>query len=216
MKRICLLLGMLISTNAAAEGFGLEAKVSTLGLGAELHYGFSDYFNARLGLNNFTYDYNTTEDDIEYNFDLELKSTALLVDFHPFGGRFRLTGGILNNKNEFQGNAALANDYTIGGTTYTSEEVGTLTGRVFFEDDNVPYLGLGWASNPGDSGLSISFDIGVVLQGEPSASLTTQGGTLIDDPQFQDDLQQEEQALQDDMREFDTYPVASIGLQFRF
>lgn len=214
-KKTCLALALFFPLGAAAE-IGLEAKASTLGLGAELHYGIGSILNLRLGLNNFTYDYNTTEDDIEYNFDLELKSTTLLLDFHPFAGNFRLTGGLVNNRNEFTGTAALANSYTIGGRTYTSDEVGTLTGRVFFDKDNVPYLGLGWSKNPGESGLGFSFDIGVVLQGEPTATLTAEGGTLVSDPQFQDDLEREEQALQEDMDEFDTYPVASIGISYRF
>jgi len=214
MKRLGLLAILLLPTAALAE-IGIEAKASTLGLGAEIHFGFTSFFNLRVGLNNYSYTYDTTEDDINYNFDLKLRSTSVLVDFHPFGGTFRLTGGLLKNDNEFQGDAALAGSYDIGGTTYTSAEVGTLSGNISF-DSPVPYIGLGWANNPGDSGFGVSFDIGVVMQGEPKADLFTQGGTLINDPQFQDDLAAEELALQEDMKEFDAYPVISFGLQYRF
>lgn len=214
MKRLGLLAILLLPTAALAE-IGIEAKASTLGLGAEIHFGFTSYLNLRVGLNNYSYTYDTTEDDINYNFDLKLRSTSVLLDFHPFGGTFRLTGGMLKNENEFQGNAALAGSYDIGGNTYTSAEVGTLSGNISF-DSPVPYVGFGWANNPGESGFGVSFDIGLVMQGEPKADLFTQGGTLLNDPQFQDDLAAEELALQEDMKEFDAYPVISFGLQYRF
>ncbi|HET9678933.1 MAG TPA: hypothetical protein VFP95_00025, partial [Gammaproteobacteria bacterium] len=113
MKAKLLVAGLLLLPTLAVAETGITAKASTLGLGVELNQSFNEYVGVRLGLNNYSYAYDTTEDGIEYNFDLELNSVMLLLDYHPFGGNFRLSAGIVKNNNEFQGNAASQNSYTV-------------------------------------------------------------------------------------------------------
>lgn len=213
MKIKLLLASLLFIPTLAVAGPGITAKVSTLGLGAEVNLPLSDYIGVRLGLNNFSYGYDMTKDDIEYNFDLELNSTMLLLDYHPFGGNFRISAGIVKNNNEFQGDAASQNSYTVGGNTYTPQQIGTLTGLITF-DDTAPYASIGWAQSLGSSGFGLAFEVGVLLQGEPKATLTATGA--LSDPQLQSDLQAEEAALEQDMSEFDTYPVISLGISYKF
>lgn len=201
---------------AAAEGFNVSARASTLGLGADVGYAFNDYVNLRVGFNNYTRDYDTTEDDIDYEFDLELDSTAIMLDYHPFGGTFRLTAGMLDNKNELNGQAASNGDIEIGSTTYTSAEVGTLYSNVKLGDSNPLYVGLGFSQALGDAGWGFGFDVGMVLMGKPTLTLTPEGGSLTSDPNFQADLEAEEQAAQADLDDFENYPVIALGLTFQF
>ena len=58
---------LLCSSLAHAEGIGVTAKAGTLGLGLQLTAGFSPVFNGRLGFNNYTYNYNTIKDNINYD-----------------------------------------------------------------------------------------------------------------------------------------------------
>lgn len=209
----------LMPSLALASGFNVSARVGTLGLGAEAGYAFNDYVNLRLALNNYSYGYDTTEDGIEYDFDFELESTALFLDIHPFAGSFRITGGILDNKNRLEGQAVPMGEYDIGGETYSGAEVGTLYSDVGLGESNPVYIGLGWSKALGTSGFGVGFDLGVVLQGSPTVRLsatgpiTTNPATAED---FERDLRAEEEDLQSELSDFETYPVISLGLTYQF
>ena len=216
MKRLLITTGMsvalLCSGNALAEGIGLGIKVGSLGAGIEVTKGLSDNFNARLGFNTFTLDESGTESDINYAIDLELSNATLLLDWHPTGGSFRTTAGLVANGNELKMTAESAASYDIGGTTYTPADIGTLSGVVGF-DELVPYLGIGWGNAvEDDQKLTFSFDIGVVFQGSPNVALSTTSTVAG----LEDDLRVEEQQLEQDLDKFDLYPVVSLGLAWQF
>ena len=75
------------------HGFRIAPRASTLGAGIEIAKGFTPRFGTRLGFNYFGYDYSEEASDIDYNFDLGLRSIALLADWHPFKGIFRISSG---------------------------------------------------------------------------------------------------------------------------
>ena len=123
--------------------------------------GLSERFNASLGYSRFSTIDTITEDGISYDVELELEGTTLALDWHPFGGIFRLTGGIIRNGNQVTGDAQLTGNVTIGATTYTPAQVGTLNADIGF-DDNAGYLGVGWGNAVAiDKGLTFSADLGV-------------------------------------------------------
>lgn len=217
--RIALLALVAAPAVASAQGLNLSARGSTLGLGAEVGYAFNDFVNVRLAANNYSRDYNTTEDDIDYDFDFQLKSTALMLDIHPFAGKFRLTAGVLDNRNRLDGQAVPNGTYEIGDRTYQAEDVGTLYSSVILGDKNPLYLGLGWSKALGNSGFGFGFDVGVVMQGSPSVSLWAEG-PIMDDPnmgpQFEEDLRAEERNLQDELSDFKSWPVIAFGVTYQF
>lgn len=212
-----MLAGLLITGSAYAQGLGVTAKFGTLGAGVELTKGFTPKINGRLGYNTFTFDESGAESGVDYDIDLELSTITALLDWHPFEGSLRVTAGAVSNGNELDMKAKPSNaTYDIGGVTYTAADVGTFTGKVDF-DDMVPYLGIGWG-NAVEKGqrLTFSFDLGVMFQGTPKATLSSVGGTLSSDPTFQANLQQEEADLQKELDEFDAYPVLSFGIAWQF
>lgn len=206
---------LLCSSLVHAEGVGVTAKVGTLGLGLQLTAGFSPVFNGRLGFNNYTYNYSTIKDNINYDVALGLKSGELLLDLHPFAGGFRVTGGAMYNKNALNLTATPAGTYSVGNNTYTAAQVGTLTGVVDF-NKVAPYFGIGWgnAVEKGDR-FSFAMDLGVMLQGAPKAVLSA-NGPVTSLPTFKDDLAREEANLNASLKEFKYYPVASVGIGYHF
>ncbi len=200
---------------ALADGTAVQAKIGTLGLGVEVAHEFSEHVGARAGLNTFDYSFDAVRSDIDYEFDLGLKSVSALVDFRPAANGFRLTAGALANGNAIDAEAKSNNSYTIGGTTYDLGDVGSLTGNVEF-DGFAPYLGLGWNS-PYNSRtpFGVSVDIGVVFQGSPQVDLSATG-LIADDPTFITDLEAEENSLQSELDGFEYYPVLAVGMQYRF
>ena len=192
----------------------LGGKVGTLGLGIEGSYQFSEQWSVRGGFNQYDYDFEDDLDGVDFDGDLELSSATLLGDFRPFSGAFRVTGGAVFNSNAIKAVADPANTYEIGNNIYTQAETGVLSADTDF-DSVAPYLGLGWDVGLGDQ-MALNFDLGVLFQGEASVAFSSVGGTLSNDPTFLADLEDEERLAEDDLEDYDLYPVLSIGLSYRF
>lgn len=218
MKKIIILAAsaLLFASGAAQAGnFGVGARASTLGVGYDASFTLTDYLVLRGGINSYSTDYDTTEDDIDYNFDADLDSKHLFLDIHPFAGNFRVTGGFVDNNSEFVGTGTSTGDFTINGVTYTPAEVGTLRAGFGLKERGT-YFGIGWGTAPRSSGFGFSFDVGILQQDAPQAIIVPEGGTLIADPVFQADIQAEEDKLNEDLSDFDTYPVVSLGISYKF
>lgn len=200
---------------AQASDFGLDAHAGTLGFGAELNYTITPYFTARVDLNRYNYTYTGTKEQVDYNFDLRLKSYSGMLDWHPFAGVFRVTAGVFSNKNEIDAVAVPQGSYTINGHTYTAAQVATLYGTISF-DPTVPYFGFGWTSNGStETGLGVSLDLGVLFQGSPKVQLHATGAGTHN-ATFQSDLAVEQGKVQNDVNNYKTYPVIALGLSYRF
>lgn len=215
MFRILPLAGLLalLAAPAAAEDHAIAGKLGALGLGVEYTYDVNERLSVRAGLNGSDIGFDAEESGIDYDFNLDWDSIALGVDFHPLGTPLRVSAGLLLNDNELNAVSRAADDVTVGGSTYTPEEVGTLRGVVEF-DDTAPYAGVGWDWSRSRA-FGISFDLGVVSQGSPAVSLAADGG-LAEDPMFEDDIRAEERELQKSLDDFDLMPYASLGFVFRF
>ena len=197
-----------------AQNISMALKAGTLGVGLEAERTFSDSFGGRVGINYFTYDYNSTKADIDYNIDLNLLSVSALLDWHPFQGSFRISGGALYNGNDIDLDAKTAATYQIGDTTYTSANIGNLKGNVDF-NDIAPYLGIGWDTTFGKSKkLGFLLELGAIYQGSPKVDLSISGP--IATQAFLNDLQAEEDSLQEDLDNFEYYPVLAVGLNYRY
>ncbi len=210
---------------------GLHAGLLGPGLTAGLD--LSRKFTLRAQVQRFDLD-ETWDDD--YAADISLSSIGLLADWHPTGGSFRLTLGVVSNDNEF---AALASDHDleIGIHRYDAE----LNARISF-DQLGPYLGLGWSTRRNRRGLGVTFDLGVLQHGEPALSVAGEVRTTIDGASLRcrvsvvedgmatvtgssscttlldlrDDLMLEHDDLTDELSDFELYPVVALGLIYRF
>lgn len=202
--------------NTEAAGVGAGGKVSSLGVGGELVGGVMDNLNLRAGIQGITYDYDDTYSGIYYEAELELFSTMLLLDFFPLSNNFRISGGMMLNKNELiVTGTAEDGTYNIGGVTYPSSLVGSVTGTMDFNTVS-PYVGFGYGGLLTESGdWHFFMDIGILYQGSPNLSYTATG-PLANNPTFQADLEREKQELEEDIDEFEYYPVISMGIMYQF
>ena len=204
---------------AGAEGFAIGIKGGTLGIGPEIVKSLGPKANLRLGANLFgNYSYSSEKSGVPYDLELELRSGLGVLDFHPTGGGFHLSAGALYDKSKVDGVAQPSGTYTIGGTSYTGAEVGTLTAAARFERELVPYLGLGFGNAVGEGKrLSLSLDLGVALQGSPMVELTTTG-PISSDARFQSDLAREKAEFDEELKDgrYKYYPVVALGLAYRF
>lgn len=193
-------------------GFRIAPRISTLGAGLEVAKGFSPNFGVRAGFNYFSYGYDATESDVSYDLDLELKNFAILADWHPFEGAFRLSGGILLNGNGLTGLAKPTAPVAIGNANYdlTSVNLDVSYNSV------APYFGLGWDTTFGDDdNWGFAFDLGLIYSGSPDATLNVSGPDEAN-PLLADDLNRERQELQNDLDTLKWWPVVSAGVVYQF
>jgi len=205
---------MLISTNSYA-GTAVGIGGSTLGYQVALSHSVSENVNFKLTYQAASQSFDGETDGVNYDYDFDFKSAGILIDWHVFGGGFRLTTGALINDNEIHAQSDISGlTLEVGDTIFTSAEVGRLEGDISF-DSYAPYLGVGWGRSISD-GLSFVFDLGLVFQGEPTVNLESVGGSLSNNPFLLDEVEREEQELQEDANDFDVYPVISLGLFYNF
>jgi len=214
-----------------AAGF----RVGTLGLGAEATIGLSERINVRVPFNVFNYDYDQTEDGIDYKGKLNLQSIGALVDVHPFKGWFYLSAGLFSNGNKLKLHASDptgTEEYEIGDRTYTSDTSDPLALKGGTDFNSVaPYLGLGWGNAiQGASNVYFRFELGAYFQGAGKVKLDAGGRAVdtetgssfdVDDgsPEslvFQANLEEERASFEDDIEDFKIYPAISLALGYRF
>jgi len=203
------------SDGALPNGIFVSPVVSTLGVGLEGGVRINETFGLRLGGNWLGFDYDGVDGNLDYDADITLASLGTLVDYHPFRGGFRLSGGLRFNFNQADLDGTPTEDINIGGEDFSPDEVGTLTGDVGF---NVlaPYLGVGYGATLLKGALSIGFDLGVMYQGQADVDLDADAGILSDDAVLLDNLAIEEDEVEDDLEDFVVYPVAGLAVIYRF
>lgn len=219
MKRTFLALtvaiGMGCATSAQADGFALGVKASTLGAGVEVTTNLVPMMlNGRIQLNGYNYSTTVNQTDVSYDAKLKLFSVGALADFYPFGGKFRLTGGVYYNGNKLDitGVPNAAASFVFNGRTYTAAQIGTVHGRMDF-NKVAPYVGIGWGDAvSGGSPLGLGVDIGVLYQGKPKTSISTSKTV----PGLAADIAAEKAKLDNSLNKFKFYPVAAISLSWRF
>lgn len=214
--------GTMTSFNSQAEILALGVKAGTLGLGLEVVAQASDKVNLRLQHTRFSRQITESStggsSDLEFDLDLDLGATSLLLDFHPLAGSFRLTAGYGNNANRFVGSAVPSGSYEIGDNVYSAADIGTVNGRIDFKSA-APYLGFGWGNAfNGDGGFAMNLDIGVFLQGAPQVHLSTT--KQLSDPAAQALLQQninkETANFEEDSKDLKAWPVLALGVTYLF
>jgi len=203
----------------------IAGKAGSLGLGLELTVGLSPQWNARLGANGFNYtDDRRRVSQIEYDATAELRTATGFLDWHPGRRGFRLTGGLVYNDTRVTAHSLppASGFYEIGGVQVPATLIGTLDGKIDF-DPVVPYAGLGWG-NAVSPGRKVGFfvDAGVMFQGKGKVTLTPRipADSPLNNPTARQALdiliQREESDIEDDVADYDLYPVVSIGLSYRF
>jgi hypothetical protein len=207
MKKILAVALVLLPALAQADG-SIGVRAGSTGLGVELAYPISQSLGVRLIADGYKYSRKFTQDNIDYDGDAKLRTGSLLLDIFPFANNFRISAGGVYNGNKLLLTTPTTS-LTINGNPYTA----TLDGEVDFKKF-APYAGIGYG-RPIHAGLSLTFDLGVMFQGTPTATLngTCTGAGCAN---FQNDLKAQEASLNDKIKDFRYYPVATLGLAYTF
>jgi len=203
------------TAGAAQAQVAIGGGIGTTGATVEAQVKVMPGVVLRGGYNYLEYEADDTFDDIAYKGDLDLNTLGAFVDFHPFGNAFFITGGAYLGDKALDLTATPTANVQIGNQTFTPAQVGVLglTGDL---EDTAPFVGLGWDTTFESTGLGFKFVAGAMFTGTPQVNLVSTGGSLSNDPNFQAQLAVEEQNLQDDVNDYEVYPVVQLGVTYSF
>jgi hypothetical protein len=211
---------------------GVGVKASLLGIGFEAATPITYHTNVRAGFNMFSYSRGFTNDGVNYAASLSFRSFETHFDWFPFAGGFHLSPGLMvYNGNQIKANATVlpGNTFTLGGTGYTSEAGDPITGTGKIGFNTVaPMVSLGWGNlvPRKNSHISVPFEVGMVFQGSPKATLNLTGTAcdttgancqnVVGDTTFQNNVIAQQTKLNNDMSFFKVYPIISLGFGYKF
>ena len=208
MKRIALLaaaFSIWVVACGSAHALGIGVKAGTTGLGLDVATSVFPLVDARVGYSAWKYNYDASTSGANYAGHVHLSNLNALLDFHPMGPLFRLTGGVIFNKNKYD---ATGTPNGIPGAYNVSVESGRSA---------APYAGIGWGRVAG-LGVNLYADVGLMFMGTPKVTVNADCSTLSAGQctALQNQVATEQQALQDKLNRFKTYPVINVGVTIGF
>lgn len=197
MKKI-ILSSLLLTSVASAEFVGYENQLSAggqvgiFGFGLNIKDKITNNVGIRAGFNMLSVkDIEIEQDEVKFDFDLKLQDIMLVADYHPWGGSFRATAGMLYNNSSLDGDImpAKLEGQTIEvpfkkptgeNYTYDIDELGSIHAIADF-DPVAPYIGIGWdTSFAKKRGFGFTFDLGVAFTGSVETDYDLRFGKDLD------------------------------------
>lgn len=182
--------------------------VSTIGDGITLEKPLLYDFSLRLTTNNASVSQQLSYDDTPYVSTAKYNNFALIGDYRPSGGRYRISGGLVFGNDRIDNTARPEGPmFQVGNGLYSATGTGIVTSRVAFDRPSL-YAGVGTGTGI-IRGLSLALDAGILIRNGTASAKAT--GPLANDPLFRADLNH----LAGELRTHVVVPVLSVGLTYR-
>ncbi len=230
-KFLALALGLLFfASNVNALDFGIGAKAGINGVGIDLSLGLTKNVNLRFSTASIDIDGEDEtitvgddgfEGDIDAELDFDYGANAFLLDWHAFSGSFRFTVGMLKNNGEADLTGVLQSGIVIDGQALDPGDLvgASVGGNISLGDSFQPYVGIGWGRGAGgDGGFSFSADIGVAILDidvDIDANVVA-GGNFANQAALETSLRDLEKDTEDELDEFELWPVIALGVNYAF
>jgi hypothetical protein len=210
------------------------ANFGTLGGGLELATPLTRKTNLRVDGSFFQYSLSTTQNGVNYSGTLNMRDARASLDFFPFGGGFRISGGVaMYNKFNLGANGMITagNTVTLNDTDYYSDPSNPLhgTGTLAYGRKYAPTVTMGWGNAIPRSGrhLAFPFEIGAAFTGAPTVNFNFAGSACTDTTYtscgnvqsfdgFATNLAAQQKKIANDVAPFRVYPIINGGVTYRF
>ena len=221
-QTVALSASLVLSNLATAQDLTVGLTTGLTGTNIEISSPINDYVSVRADMHLAgSVDKTLTLENNSYNISFTPDTKSLLVDVHPFSGAFYMTGGLVDQNINFalKGNSSAGN-YTFNDTSYSTGSVGTFTGTAGFSKSIAPYIGMGWSNrNKEADGVAFSIEFGVIDVGTGKADLSVSCGSALTSSQcvtLQNDVTSEINKVNSNLDKKLFYPVAKVGISYRF
>lgn len=223
-----------------ALGIFFDVNAGTQGVGFNIGYEFNRYLKLRFRTGFMSFSYDDEWNDMDFEAKLNGNNSGLILDVHPFAGKFHISAGLNFNPLKLEARGKLNGEkygdfdsseiYELGNYQYRLKD-GVNSGWVFGEYSwrtCQPYLGIGWSSDgDGDRSLYFTFDLGVNFMGSGNLSVSSSAGVEeapigtdnwsdLDTSTLKDSLMEEGKDFFKIADKLYVWPVLQIGVGFRF
>src|SRR5258706_9489637 len=82
----------------SAQAAGVGARAGTTGVGGDVGFNLAPTLDGRIGYSYLSYKGHYNSSDVNYNAKLKLSNLNALLDWSPFPGGFRFSGGLIANQ----------------------------------------------------------------------------------------------------------------------
>ena len=211
MRKLCVVALLACSASVHASTFGVIPQAGLAGYGATVQWGFTPYLAVTAGYTGGDFSVRDVEtDDATYDGDIRLRNPQVLLNWAPFGGHFRVSGGLVASDSGFD---LVATDIQ----NQPAVERADVSAR--YANDLAPILTLGFESPLQQKGLGYHLSAGVIFAGKPEAdvSVTCRGqGSFPGDQAACDQFTaNERREIEDELSKYQFLPVLQAGLIFR-
>jgi hypothetical protein len=222
--------GLLLRTDPFST-VALSVTMGVAGFGFQIATPLATKINLRGGASFFNYNPQVTEDGIPIDGAIRFRSVNAGVDLFFYRNTFHITPGVTmynGNKANATANIAGGSSFTINDTDYVSSVTNPVHGTfdVNLGHKFAPSLTMGFGNMlRRDSHWSVPTEFGVEYIGQPKFTLNMTGTVcdvadgctpILSDPGTVANLQQEQATINKDIAPLRFYPIASIGLSYRF
>jgi hypothetical protein len=218
MRRVAGLLGAFLAVGIAACPTAVQAdlfsslsygvRASTIGDGITLEKPLLYDFSVRVTTGALSITNQSSYDGTPYTTTTRYNNFGVIGDFRPYGGRYRISGGLVFGNDRIDNIARPQSALIqVGNGLYSSAGAGQVLARVSFNRPSI-YAGVGTGTGI-VRGLALDIDGGILLRNGVSSA--TASGPLNTNPAFRADLNR----LQGELRTHIVVPVVSIGLVYR-
>jgi hypothetical protein len=210
MRKILLILLLLSAPQILhAQKFGLKANAGTLGLGGEAVLKMNNSFNLRAGFHTFSLNYNLgsrNSGDFDFSGRMVLRNISGLIDLHPFGNNFRISGGLIYADNDFSAVLKPRKTYQIGGDLYTAAQLGNVFADIEYARF-APYASFGFGNVFSGDVIGYNIEFGIMFHQKPEVSMQAEGALAPTTEQAA--------LLENNLEWTEYYPVLKFSIYFR-
>lgn len=207
-----LLLGMTLaaaSPLASAATFGVVAQAGLAGYGATVQWGFSKYLALSAGYTGMEQSVRKVEtDSATYDGDIRLSNPQVMLNWAPFGGHFRVSGGIVSQDTDFDLKASKFSDPA-------AAPVESVDIRGEYAKSMAPALTIGWETPLDKPGLGYHFSAGAMVAGKPEVTVSATCKSGAPQPTCDAYTASERRQVEDDLERYEILPILQAGVIFR-
>jgi hypothetical protein len=190
----------------SSVSYGVNA--STIGYGITLEKPLLYDFSVRIQTGSMSVSQQFSFDGSPYTSTAHYDHVAVIADYRPYAGRYRISGGLVFGSDGVDNVARLDNPtLRVGSAAYPITGTGIVRTRLRYDRPSL-YAGVGTGTGL-IRGLALTLDAGVLVRnGTASASAS---GPLASNAAFLADLER----LRAEQRTHVVVPVLSVGLVYR-
>ncbi|MDP1540046.1 MAG: hypothetical protein Q8L72_05285 [Moraxellaceae bacterium] len=207
MRKFCVVALLACATSVHASSFGVIPQAGLAGYGATVQWGFTPYLAVTAGYTGGDFSVRNVEtDDATYDGDIRLRNPQVLLNWAPFGGHFRLSGGLVASNSGFD---------LVATDIQNQPAVERADVSASFANDLAPILTLGFESPLQQKGFGYHLSAGVVFAGKPEANVSVTCRGPVNQAACDQFTASERKEIEDELSKYQFLPVLQAGLIFR-